>query len=131
MEMIIDFPGGARVDAHFGPYTIPTDQPPTGGGDGSAPTPFRRVPVLDGHLRGYLCAGLLPPARTLYRWHSHRAAHAQQPAYRHGRQSRSGDPGAGFFPGKIPPFAGQVGRTMRGEKALRAPAYVRYHDQRS
>ena len=40
MEMIIDFPGGARVDAHFGPYTIPTDQPPMGGGEGSAPTPF-------------------------------------------------------------------------------------------
>lgn len=40
MEMIIDFPGGARVDAHFGPYTIPTDQPPQGGGEGRAPTPF-------------------------------------------------------------------------------------------
>lgn len=40
MEMIIDFPGGARVDAHFGPYTIQTDQPPQGGGEGSAPTPF-------------------------------------------------------------------------------------------
>ena len=40
MEMIIDFPGGARVDAHFGPYTVNTDQPPQGGGDGSAPTPF-------------------------------------------------------------------------------------------
>ena len=40
MEMIIDFPGGARVDAHFGQYTIHTDQPPQGGGDGSAPTPF-------------------------------------------------------------------------------------------
>jgi ribosomal protein S12 methylthiotransferase accessory factor len=40
MEMIIDFPGGARVDAHFGPYTVNTDQPPTGGGEGSAPTPF-------------------------------------------------------------------------------------------
>lgn len=40
MEMIIDFPGGARVDAHFGPYTIYTDQPPMGGGTGSAPTPF-------------------------------------------------------------------------------------------
>ena len=38
--MIIDFPGGARVDAHFGPYTVNTDQPPTGGGEGSAPTPF-------------------------------------------------------------------------------------------
>lgn len=40
MEMIIDFPGGARVDAHFGPYTVETDQPPSGGGEGSAPTPF-------------------------------------------------------------------------------------------
>ena len=40
MEMVIDFPGGARVDAHFGPYTVATDQPPTGGGEGSAPTPF-------------------------------------------------------------------------------------------
>ena len=40
MEMIIDFPGGARVDAHFGPFTVATDQPPQGGGQGSAPTPF-------------------------------------------------------------------------------------------
>ena len=39
MEMVIDFPGGAKVDAHFGPYTIPTDQPPPGG-EASAPTPF-------------------------------------------------------------------------------------------
>jgi ribosomal protein S12 methylthiotransferase accessory factor len=38
--MIIDFPGGARVDAHFGPYTVCTDQPPQGGGEGSAPSPF-------------------------------------------------------------------------------------------
>lgn len=36
MEMLIDFPGGSRVDAHFGPHTIATDQPPTA----SAPTPF-------------------------------------------------------------------------------------------
>ena len=40
MEMTIDFPGGTRVDAHFDPYTVHTDQPPSGGGDGSAPTPF-------------------------------------------------------------------------------------------
>ena len=39
MEMIIDFPGGARVDAHFAGQTVQTDQPaPTG--EGSAPTPF-------------------------------------------------------------------------------------------
>ncbi len=40
MELTIDFPGGARVDAHFGPYTVKTDQPSKGGGEGSAPTPF-------------------------------------------------------------------------------------------
>jgi ribosomal protein S12 methylthiotransferase accessory factor len=39
-EFVIDFPGGARVDAHFGPYTVMTDQPPSGGGQGSAPAPF-------------------------------------------------------------------------------------------
>ncbi len=38
--MVIDFPGGARVDAHFGPYTVKTDQPVQGGGEGSAPSPF-------------------------------------------------------------------------------------------
>ena len=40
MEMIIDFPGGARVDAHFGSFTVMTDQPVQGGGADSAPTPF-------------------------------------------------------------------------------------------
>jgi putative redox protein len=40
MEITIDFPGGARVDAHFGGFVVPTDQPPTAGGEGSAPTPF-------------------------------------------------------------------------------------------
>jgi len=36
MEILIDFPGGSRVDAHFGKFTVPTDQPPLD----SAPTPF-------------------------------------------------------------------------------------------
>jgi ribosomal protein S12 methylthiotransferase accessory factor len=36
MEIMIDFPGGSRVDAHFGDFTVPTDQPPVA----SAPTPF-------------------------------------------------------------------------------------------
>jgi ribosomal protein S12 methylthiotransferase accessory factor len=36
MEMIIDFPGGSRVDAHFGAFTVATDQPPAA----SAPSPF-------------------------------------------------------------------------------------------
>jgi ribosomal protein S12 methylthiotransferase accessory factor len=40
MEFLIDFPGGARVDAHFGEFTVKTDQPPIGGGESSAPSPF-------------------------------------------------------------------------------------------
>jgi putative redox protein len=36
MEMVIDFPGGSQVDAHFGPFTVKTDQPPAS----TAPTPF-------------------------------------------------------------------------------------------
>ncbi len=40
MEMIIDFPGGAQVAAHFGGFTVLTDQTSKGGGEASAPTPF-------------------------------------------------------------------------------------------
>lgn len=40
MEMTVSFPGGARVDAQFGSFTVRTDQPVPGGGEASAPTPF-------------------------------------------------------------------------------------------
>lgn len=36
MDMIIDFPGGSRVDAHFRGHTVATDQPTVD----SAPMPF-------------------------------------------------------------------------------------------
>ncbi len=57
MEMVIDFPGGARVDAHFGPYTVTTDQPPYGGGDGSAPTPFATFLASIGTCAGIYVLG--------------------------------------------------------------------------
>jgi putative redox protein len=53
MEMEITFPGGARVDAAFGPYVVPTDQPPQAGGEGMAPTPFAMFLVSIG-----TCAGI-------------------------------------------------------------------------
>ncbi len=40
MEITVDFPGGDRVDAHFGPFTVMTDQPHGRGENGSAPSPF-------------------------------------------------------------------------------------------
>lgn len=40
MEIEVSFPGGKRVDATFGGFTIRTDQPVSAGGQGSAPEPF-------------------------------------------------------------------------------------------
>lgn len=40
MEMKITFPGNLAVDATFKGFTVETDQPVSGGGDGSAPAPF-------------------------------------------------------------------------------------------
>ena len=57
MELVIDFPGGARVDAHFGPYTVQTDQPPSAGGEGSAPTPFATFLASIGTCAGIYVLG--------------------------------------------------------------------------
>jgi len=40
MDMVVTFPGGVRVNAEYKGFTIETDQPKTGGGEGSAPAPF-------------------------------------------------------------------------------------------
>ncbi len=57
MEMVVTFPGGARVDAHFGPYVVRTDQPPQGGGQGSAPTPFATFLASIGTCAGIYVLG--------------------------------------------------------------------------
>src|ERR1044071_2025639 len=57
MEIIIDFPGGARVDAHFGAYTVHTDQPPQAGGEASAPTPFATFLAALGTCAGIYVLG--------------------------------------------------------------------------
>ena len=38
--MIIDFPGGQKVNASFNGFKINTDQPKESGGEGTAPDPF-------------------------------------------------------------------------------------------
>src|SRR5574341_410019 len=57
MEMLIELPGGARVDAHFGPYTVRTDQPVEGGGDATAPTPFALFLASIGTCAGIYVSG--------------------------------------------------------------------------
>jgi ribosomal protein S12 methylthiotransferase accessory factor len=79
MEMIIDFPGGARVDAHFNSYTIPTDQPPPSG-EASAPTPFEVFLASLGTCAGIYVLGFCRKRgiategmRIIQRVHSHPA----------------------------------------------------------
>ncbi|TFH35603.1 MAG: osmotically inducible protein OsmC [Anaerolineales bacterium] len=59
MDMQITFPGGARVDANFGPYTLQTDQPTIGGGQASAPTPFAVFLASIGTCAGIYVLGFL------------------------------------------------------------------------
>ena len=56
MDMIIDFPGGAHVDAHFGPFTVPTDQP-SYGRTPDAPTPFATFLASIGTCAGIYVLG--------------------------------------------------------------------------
>ncbi len=57
MEMEITFPGGARVDATFSDFSVKTDQPVQGGGDGSAPTPFATFLASIGTCAGIYVLG--------------------------------------------------------------------------
>ncbi len=56
MEMTISFPGGARVDAQFGPYSVRTDQP-SPSGESSAPTPFATFLASIGTCAGIYVLG--------------------------------------------------------------------------
>lgn len=51
--MLIDFPGGARVDAHFGKFTVRTDQPPAA----TAPKPFATFLASIGTCAGIYVLG--------------------------------------------------------------------------
>lgn len=53
MEMVIDFPGGSRVDAKIGVFTVKTDQPPAA----SAPTPFATFLASIGTCAGIYVLG--------------------------------------------------------------------------
>ncbi len=109
MEMLIDFPGGARVDAHFGPFTLKTDQPPVA----SAPTPFATFLASIGTCAGIYVLGFCQQRGLPTGWHSHPAAHADRPDHRDGGEDRPGDPGTPWLPGEISAGDDQVRRAVR------------------
>jgi putative redox protein len=58
-EMQIYFPGGKRVYADYAGFTIETDQPARGGGDGSAPAPFDLFLASIGTCAGIYALGFM------------------------------------------------------------------------
>jgi len=59
MDMDVYFPGGKRVFADYKGFTIETDQPATGGGDGSAPAPFDLFLASIGTCAGIYALGFM------------------------------------------------------------------------
>ena len=59
MDMQIYFPGGKRVYADYGGFTIETDQPARGGGDDSAPAPFDLFLASIGTCAGIYALGFM------------------------------------------------------------------------
>jgi putative redox protein len=58
-DMEIYFPGGKRVYADYNGFTHQTDQPPRGGGDGSAPAPFDLFLASIGTCAGIYALGFM------------------------------------------------------------------------
>jgi ribosomal protein S12 methylthiotransferase accessory factor len=59
MDLEIRFPGGTRVDAAFDSFVVHTDQPASGGGEASAPTPFELFLASIGTCAGIYVLGFL------------------------------------------------------------------------
>jgi ribosomal protein S12 methylthiotransferase accessory factor len=59
MEMKIYFPGGKKVYADYGEYTVETDQPVRGGGEASAPAPFDLFLASIGTCAGIFALGFM------------------------------------------------------------------------
>ena len=59
MDMDVYFPGGKRVYADYKGFTIETDQPAMGGGDGSAPAPFDLFLASIGTCAGIYALGFM------------------------------------------------------------------------
>ena len=81
MDMEIYFPGGKRVFADYGGFTIETDQPAAGGGEDSAPAPFDLFLASIGTCAGIYALGFmqqrdLDPAGAKLAMRTHRDAAA-------------------------------------------------------
>ena len=57
MDMLVEFPGGLKVDTHIGSFTVHTDQPVRDGGQGTAPSPYALFLASLATCAGYYVLG--------------------------------------------------------------------------
>ena len=57
MDMLVEFPGGLKVDTHVGSFTVRTDQPVRDGGEGTAPSPYALFLASLATCAGYYVLG--------------------------------------------------------------------------
>ena len=88
MEMKVYFPGGKRVYADYGGFTIETDQPARGGGDDSAPAPFDLFLASIGTCAGIFALGFMQQRGIDPRGLEHRHVAAVRPQRRPDHQDR-------------------------------------------
>ena len=126
-DMQIYFPGGKRVFADYRGFTIATDQPVTGGGDGSAPAPFDLFMASIGTCAGIYVLGFLQQrgiptddARLEMTRHVNPQTGLDRP-------HRDPGPPARRLPGEVPRCRGQRGEPLRREEAPAPAAGVRDH----
>ena len=95
MEMLIDFPGGSRVDAHFKISPSPPTSP-----RGSAPMPFDLFLSSIGTCAGIYVLGFCQQ-RGCPQKASRSCSASIQPAHGHGRKDRYRNPCPTHLPGEV------------------------------
>ena len=101
MDMKVYFPGGKRVYADYGNFTIETDQPARGGGDDSAPAPFDLFLASIGTCAGIFALGFMQQRGIDPAGVEHPDVAAVRPERRADHQDRPSADAAGRLPREV------------------------------
>ena len=130
MDMKVYFPGGKRVYADYGGFTIETDQPARGGGDDSAPAPFDLFLASIGTCAGIFALGFMQQRGIDPAGASIAMSPQFDPDCRADHEDRPRAEAPGGFPGEVPCGGRQRDEPVHGQEAPAPAAGVRHHDHR-